>query len=206
MTLRNKVVADLHLHSPYARAVSPQMTIPTMSFQAARRGITLLATGDWTHPVWMTELEKELEAWSPGIYQSKAEPDGAKFLLSTELSCIFSQAGKVRRVHLLVLVPDFATAHQVIAALEKKGVNLKADGRPIMGLSCQALTELILGINPKAMVIPAHAWTPWFGVLGSHGGFDSLAEAFGKFADSIFAIETGLSSDPLMNWRIAEPR
>lgn len=204
MTLRNKVVTDLHLHSPYARAVSPQMTIPTMSYQAARRGITLLATGDWTHPQWMKELEAELEVWSPGIYRSRREPDGAKFVLSTEISCIFSQGGKVRRVHLLVLIPDFVTAHQVIAALEKRGVNLRADGRPIMGLSCQAVTKLILDLNPLAMVIPAHAWTPWFGVLGSRGGFDSLAEAFGDCADQIFAIETGLSSDPLMNWRIPE--
>ncbi len=180
------------------------MTISEMSRQAQRRGIHLLATGDWTHPVWSQQLQSDLTEWSPGIFASKANPEGAKFLLSTEISCIYSQASKLRRIHLLVMVPSFTAVAKITQALLKRGANLHADGRPIIGLSCIALSELVFEAEPQALIIPAHAWTPWFGILGSNGGFDSLAEAFGQFADKIYAVETGLSSDPLMNWRIPE--
>ena len=198
------LIADLHLHSPYSRAVSKFMTIPEMSWQAQRRGIQLLATGDWTHPQWQAELTAELEEWSQGIFLRRQNPDGAKFLLSTEISCIYSQGGKVRRIHVLVMVPSFAAVAAITAELISRRCNLRADGRPIIGLSCIQLCDVVFAAAPEALVIPAHVWTPWFGVLGSHGGFDSLDEAFGEFADQIFAIETGLSSDPLMNWKVPE--
>jgi uncharacterized protein (TIGR00375 family) len=195
---------DLHLHSKYSRAVSKNMLIPEMSLQAKQKGIHLLATGDWTHPQWIAHLHEELEEWTPGIYQSKKNPNGAKFLLSTEISCIYSQGGKLRRVHILVFVSSLSTASKVNAALTSRGCNLRADGRPIIGLSCIQLCEVVFAADENALIIPAHAWTPWFGVYGSKGGFDSLSEAFGEYADRIWAIETGLSSDPAMNWRIKE--
>jgi|SRR5579859_8041687 len=204
MQSQNEVVADLHLHSKYSRAVSQNMEIPEMSRQAARKGIQLLATADWTHPLWIYHLQNELEEWSEGIYQSHRLPSGAKFVLSTELSCIFSQGGRVRRVHVLVMVPSIAVALAVNKELTRRHANLHADGRPMLGMSCMEICEVALTADPRSLVIPAHAWTPWFGVYGSKGGFDSLAEAFGPFAKNIFAIETGLSSDPAMNWQVGE--
>lgn len=175
-----------------------------MSRQAQQKGITLLAAGDWTHPAWFRHLNEELEQWSDGIYISRKVGPATKFLLGTEISCIFTQGGRGRRIHLLVFSPSLNVCQKIITALEKRGANLKSDGRPIIGLSCIQLCELVFGIDSRCMVIPAHAWTPWFGIYGSKGGFDSLAEAFGNYADQIFAVETGLSSDPEMNWRVDE--
>jgi len=175
-----------------------------MSRQAQRKGIDLLATGDWTHPAWFGHLQEELEEWQAGIYISRQVGEKTKFLLSTELSCIYTQAGKGRRIHLLVFSPNLEVCAKIITALQARGANLASDGRPIIGLSCIQLAELIFGIDQNCMIIPAHAWTPWFGIYGSRGGFDSLTEAFGEFEDQIVAIETGLSSDPEMNWRIGE--
>jgi PHP family Zn ribbon phosphoesterase len=198
------IVTDLHLHSKYSRAVSPQMEIPEMSRQAQRKGINLLATGDWTHPAWFAHLEEELEEWQPGIYISRQVGAQTKFLLSTEISCIYSQGGKVRRIHVLVFSPSLDVCRKIIQALAKRGAKLASDGRPVIGMSCIQLSELVFGVDERCMIIPAHAWTPWFGVYGSKGGFDSLAEAFGPYLDKIVAIETGLSSDPAMNWRVSE--
>jgi uncharacterized protein (TIGR00375 family) len=198
------VIADLHLHSKYSRAVSPQMEIPEMSRQAQRRGIHLLATGDWTHPAWFGHLQRELEEWQSGIYFSRKVGSRTKFLLSTEISCIFSQSGKVRRIHLLVFSPSLEVCEKINTELRRRGAKLESDGRPILGMSCIELCEVVFGVDPTCMIIPAHAWTPWFGIYGSRGGFNSLKEAFGKYVDQIVAIETGLSSDPEMNWKISE--
>src|SRR3990167_820221 len=198
------IVADLQLHSKYSRAVSKDIVIPVMAAWGRRKGIDLLATGDWTHSLWMVELQANLEEVIEGIFRSKADPDGSRFLLSTEISSIYTQGGRVRRVHTLVFAPSFAVARKINEELLKRGCNLSSDGRPIVGLSCKQLAEIVLAVDEKCLVIPAHCWTPWFSLYGSKGGFDSIEECFGGFSNRIFAVETGLSSDPGMNWRIKE--
>ncbi|MBI3429246.1 MAG: DNA helicase UvrD [Actinobacteria bacterium] len=202
-----EVIADLQLHSRFSRAVSPAMTIPNIAQWAARKGIGLVATGDWTHPIWFREIERDLEEMGSGLLRLKTQDVGLKtpfFMLATEVSSIYSQGGKLRRVHTLIWVPTIEAARKISAEMTKRGCNLMSDGRPIVGLSCIHIAQLVLSIEPKALIIPAHAWTPWFSVYGSLGGFDSLDEAFGPFANNVYAVETGLSSNPAMNWRIKE--
>lgn len=209
-----QIISDLHLHSKYSRAVSPQMEIPTMFKWEIKKGMGLLATGDWTHPLWFRELKKNLDEDGSGILKIKNKIkkniilpknyNEPKFLLSTEVSLIYSQGGKGRRVHLLVWVPDFETAEKIIHELLKRKMNLASDGRPIMGMSSRDFTEIVLNINPKTLVIPAHIWTPWFAIFGSMSGFDSIKDCFLDMSPNIYGIETGLSSDPVMNWRIKE--
>ncbi|KKW32066.1 MAG: UvrD/REP helicase [Candidatus Uhrbacteria bacterium GW2011_GWA2_53_10] len=202
------VIADLQLHSRFSRAVSPQMTLPNIAAWAARKGIGLVATGDWMHPIWFREIESQLEEQGNGLLKLKPETRNPKpetlFLLATEVSSIYSQGGKVRRVHTLIWVPTIQSARKISQEMTKRGCNLMSDGRPIVGLSCIHIAELVLSIEPKALIIPAHAWTPWFSVYGEKGGFESLDEAFGPYAKHIYAVETGLSSNPAMNWRIKE--
>lgn len=201
------VIADLQLHSRFARAVSKEMTIPNLSLWAKRKGIGLIATGDWTHPLWMKEIQEYLVELGTGFLQLKqeaTEEDAPFYLLATEVSCIYSQNGKGRRVHTLIWVPTLDSAMKINKEMTKQGCNLLSDGRPIIGLTNIQVAELVFTIEPNALVIPAHAWTPWFSLYGSMSGFDSLAEAFGPYADRIYAIETGLSSNPAMNWQIAE--
>lgn len=199
------VIADLQLHSRYSRAVSKEMTIPNLSMWAKRKGIGLIATGDWTHPLWMKEIQDNLVELGSGLLRLKqgAEADPL-FLLASEVSCIYSQNGRGRRVHTLLWVPTLASAMKINREMTKQGCNLMSDGRPIIGLTSMQIAELVFSIEPKALVIPAHAWTPWFSVFGSMSGFDSLAEAYGPYADRIYAVETGLSSNPAMNWQIKE--
>lgn len=202
-----KIVADLHLHSKYSRAVSPQMEPEILARWAAKKGIDLLATGDWTHPLWLKELEGQLEETEEGIYKIKnqqPETKEVRFILSTEISSIYSQADKLRRIHNLVIIPSFTTAHKINEELKRRGCNLMSDGRPIIGLSSIQLAEVVWSIDKNCLIIPAHIWTPWFSMFGSKSGFDSVEECWGKYADQIYAIETGLSSSPDMNWRIKE--
>ncbi len=198
-----QIIADLHLHSHFSRAVSPQMTLPTMALWAKKKGIGLVATGDWTHPMWMREIERDLEEMGNGLLKLKTDT-APLFLLSTEISCIFSQGGKGRRVHVLIWVPSISSAKKIGQEITKRGGNVMSDGRPILGFSLIQLSELVLSIEPDALIIPAHAWTPWFSAMGSMGGFTSLKEAFGPYEKYVYAIETGLSSSPDMNWRISE--
>jgi len=212
------VTADLQLHSKFSRAVSRDMVIPQIASWAARKGIGLVATGDWTHPLWMREIQEnlvedgsgllklkpEIERDNTGIPKTNQSTPVPRFLLATEVSCIYSQSGKGRRIHTLVWVPSLSSALRINQEMTKRGCNLMSDGRPIIGLTSIALAELVLSVEPKALIIPAHAWTPWFSVYGSMSGFDSLDEAFGPFAKHIRAVETGLSSSPSMNWRISE--
>ena len=195
-----KVIADLHLHSRYSRATSTQLTIPNLAKYARIKGLSLLGTGDFTFPMYLEELKGELTEDGTGILIDK---DGFRFILSGEISSIYSQEGKVRRVHNIILVRSFEVAEQVNEALTKRGVNLKSDGRPICGIPCPELVELILGADKEAEVIPAHAWTPWFSVFGSESGFDSIEDCYKDQAKNIHALETGLSSDPAMNWRLS---
>jgi uncharacterized protein (TIGR00375 family) len=203
-------VTDLHLHSKYSRAVSPQMTLPVMEALAIQKGIDILSAADFTHPVWFKEIREQLEEAGEGVYKIKMHnPKVDKeilFLLATEISCIYKQGDRLRRIHNLVFVPSFEVAAKLNQALIARGCNLNADGRPIIGLSAKALLELILSIDSRCMLIPAHIWTPHFGVYGSASGFDSLEEAFGELAPQIYGIETGLSSDPDMNWQVEELR
>ena len=158
------------------------------------------------HPQWFREIEQLLTETGNGLFRLKqpAEDGLPLFLLATEVSCIYSQAGKVRRVHTLIWVPTIAAARKISKEMTRRGCNLLSDGRPIVGLTSIQIAELVFAIEPKALIIPAHAWTPWFSVYGSLGGFNSIDDAFGEYAKNIYAIETGLSSNPMMNWRIKE--
>ena len=194
-----KVVADFHMHSHYSRATSPGMELETLSKWAKIKGIDLLGTGDFSHPEWFKELETKAIESDSGFLQY----DGVNFVLSNEVSCIYSQGGKVRRIHIVLLSPSLEIVAQINERLAKKG-NLKADGRPIFGMSAIEMAEIVLGVSDKNLVIPAHVWTPWFSVFGSMSGFDTLKEAFGEYEKDVYAIETGLSSDPAMNWRLSQ--
>lgn len=200
-------VSDLHLHSPFSRAVSPQMTLPQMAQVAVTKGIDLLSASDWTHPKWIEQIQEQLKEVEEGVYGLKEGSEKEKevgFILGSEISSIYKQGDKLRRIHNLVFVPSFETAEKVSKELRSRGSNLNADGRPIIGLSSHDLLELILEIDEGAFLIPAHVWTPHFGVYGSASGFDSLDEAFGDLSSFIYGIETGLSSDPEMNWQIPQ--
>lgn len=197
------------------------MVLPEIANWAKIKGIDLLTTSDFTHPVWFREIKANLEEAGTGIYKLKSETHSASsgqansndqilnfqkdplFILTTEISCIFSQGGKGRRIHLIVMAPSISEAEKINLALGKRG-NLLSDGRPILGMSAHDLTALVLETSPEALVIPAHIWTPWFSLYGSESGFDSIDECFGNMAKYIYGVETGLSSDPLMNWRIGE--
>jgi len=194
-----KLYADLHLHSRYSRATSKQMNVLDMSKYAKYKGLNVLGTGDFTHPKWLQELKERLTPTSGGFY----EYDGTYYVLQAEVSNIYSHLGKVRKVHHVILAPDFETVDKINQALLKWG-RLDYDGRPIFGKSSQELVKTVMNINPMCEVIPAHAWTPWFGVLGSMSGYDSLKDCYGEQMHHIHAIETGLSSDPPMNWRLSQ--
>ena len=200
-----QIIADLQLHSKYSRAVSPEMVLPQICAWTRRKGMGLVATGDWTHPLWMREIKANLEELGNGLLKLKsAAADDPLFLLATEVSCIYSQGGRGRRVHTLIWVPTLASADKINKEMTRQGCNLMSDGRPIIGLTSIQVAELVLTIEPHALIIPAHAWTPWFSVFGSMSGFNSLEEAFGPYAKDVYAVETGLSSSPSMNWRIKE--
>lgn len=200
-----QVIADLQLHSKYSRAVSRDMILPEIAAWTRRKGMGLVATGDWTHPLWFREIVANLEELGNGLLKLKnAAPGDPLFLLATEVSCIYSQGGKGRRIHTLIWVPSLASAEKINKEMTRQGCNLMSDGRPIIGLTSIQVAELVLTIEPNALIIPAHAWTPWFSVFGSMSGFESLEEAYGPYAKNIYAVETGLSSSPAMNWRIKE--
>ncbi len=180
------------------------MILPEMEKFALKKGIDVLTASDFTHPLWFRELKSQLVEDTEGIYKLKTSKNKVRFILSTEISSIYSQGGKTRRVHNLVFAPSIATVEKINAELIKRGCNLNADGRPIVGLSSRNLLDLVLTIDPKAFLIPCHVWTPWFSLYGSFSGFDSIDECFQDLSKEIYGVETGLSSDPEMNWRIKE--
>jgi DNA helicase II / ATP-dependent DNA helicase PcrA len=198
-----RIITDFHLHSSYSRACSKQLTLPNIVRFCERKGIGFVGTSDFTHPAWRKQMDEELEDAGEGTFQLKSAASKTRFLLSTELSCIYKRNGKVRRVHHIVLMPDLSSVDRLIASLEARGCNLRADGRPILGIDSEELLKMTLDASEKSLFIPAHAWTPWFAVFGSQSGFDSLQECFGDLADRIYAIETGLSSDPRMNRQLS---
>ena len=193
-----RLIADLHIHSRFSRATSPEMDLPALARWAKVKGIDILGSGDFTHPQWFNTLEACFVPAGDGLYRYEE----TLFMLTAEVAAIWSQAGRVRKVHLLVLAPSLEAAARINCELARIG-NLAADGRPMLGISAKSLVEAIWSAEPNAEVVPAHAWTPWFSVFGSRSGFDSLEECFGEHRERIFAIETGLSSDPAMNWRLS---
>jgi uncharacterized protein (TIGR00375 family) len=207
-----RFIADLHVHSHYSRATSKDMCPEGIWKWAQLKGVTVIGTGDFTHPQWLQELDKKLEPSGNGLFSLRKEfqtndvPGSCKadvsFILSAEISCIYSKNGKTRKIHAIILAPDLASAARLNIALTKIG-NLKADGRPILGLDAKELLKIALDVSPEMLFIPAHAWTPHFSVFGAVSGFDSLEECFEELTPHIYAIETGLSSDPLMNWRLS---
>jgi len=190
-------VTDLHSHSPYSRATSKHMTLEIRARNCKIKGVDILGTGDFTHPVWLEDLKKQLPSDSDGVY----EYGDIRYILSGEISLIYKQDGKGRRIHYVILAPDFATVDQINEWLDTKG-RRDYDGRPIFGFSSIEFVDVMMGISKDIEIIPAHAWTPWFSIFGSMSGFDSIKECFREKTKYIHAIETGLSSDPKMNWRI----
>ncbi len=209
------VVADLHIHSRFSRATSRELSFVTLHRAALTKGVGLVGTGDVTHPGWLAEIEGQLEEAEPGLYRLKPElvrdaerglpaacSGSVRFVLQVEISNIYKRDDRVRKNHNLVYLPSLEAVHRLRERLATIG-NLASDGRPILGLDAHHLLEITLETDPLAFLVPAHIWTPWFSLLGSKSGFDSLEECFGDLADQIFAAETGLSSDPPMNWRVS---
>ena len=204
-----KFIADFHIHSRFSRATSREITLVNLDKWAKIKGINILGTGDFTHPFWFKELKEGLEPAEPGLYKLKCKanefPNGAedtRFILASEISCIYSKGGKVRKIHLVVFAPSIEAVEKINARLEYIG-NIKSDGRPILGIGAKELLKVILEVSPDSFIVPAHIWTPWFAVFGSKSGFDSIEECFDDYAKHIFALETGLSSDPKINWRLS---
>ncbi|MBI3796035.1 MAG: DNA helicase UvrD [Deltaproteobacteria bacterium] len=197
-----RIVADLHIHSRFSYACSREMEAERLAWWANRKGITLLGTGDFTHPIYLTYLKQRLEPAEDGLFRLRAGEREVRFLLTVEVTNIFRHEGRLRKTHTLVFAPSFATVDRLNARLAAHG-NLAVDGRPTLRCSAHELLKIVLDTAPECEVIPAHVWTPWFSVLGSLSGFDSLTECYGEAARYIRAVETGLSSDPAMNWRLS---
>jgi uncharacterized protein (TIGR00375 family) len=207
-----RFLADLHIHSRYSIATSKDLSPETISKWAQLKGITVIGTGDFTHPLWLAELRKKLETAGNGLFRLKNKfrardiPDACKadifFLPSAEISCVYSKEGKTRKIHSIVFVRDFSDAVKLNSVLAKIG-RLASDGRPILKLDAKDLLKIVLDSSAHAMLVPAHAWTPHFSVFGAVSGFASLEECFEELMPHIHAIETGLSSDPAMNWRLS---
>lgn len=192
-------ICDFHIHSKYSRATSKDMDIVNLARWAKIKGISLVGSGDFTHPQWIAELKGKLEPKGKGIFQYA----GVDFVLSAEVSNIYFKAGRTRKVHNIIFAPDFQTVDEINSLLCRYG-NLGVDGRPIVDFPADKMVKEMLKINPDCMIVPAHAWTPHFSVFGSNSGFDKIEECFEGQTPNIYALETGLSSDPLMNWRWSE--
>jgi len=200
---KNPVFADLHLHSRFSRACSKDLSIENLVKWGKVKGLGLLGTGDFTHEKWLAEINEKLEDDGTGILELKEGDKSVKFIFSGEISLIYTQGGKGRRIHFLLLAPNLESVKKINAFLDTKG-RRDYDGRPIFGFSAVELVKEMGNISEDIEIIPAHAYTPYFGIFGSETGFNSLKEAFGEHAEKIHAIETGMSSDPEMNWRIKE--
>jgi len=207
--------ADLHIHSKYSRATSRDLDLEHLAWWAARKGLAVVGTGDCVHPAWLAEMKDKLRAEGNGLFRLRPEIETeiwktlppscrtpVRFMLSVEVSTIYKKTDRTRKIHHLIYVPDFAAADRLAASLARIG-NIASDGRPILGLASRDLLELALASGPDSFLVPAHVWTPWFAALGSQSGFDSIQECYEDLSGHVFAIETGLSSDPAMNWRVS---
>src|SRR5680860_869340 len=200
-----KQVLDLHIHSAYSRACSPQLTLTNIEKTCREKGIDIIATGDFTYPAWFKSIREELEETFEGarLYKLKTAPDDKiKFILATEVALIYKDETKVRRIHLVIHAPNIEAVAKLNKCLGAK-YNIKSDGRPILGIKAPELVSLLLEIDSRFLIYPAHIWTPWFAVFGSKSGFDTLEDCFKAETKNIYAFETGLSSDPEMNWRLS---
>lgn len=208
--------ADLHIHSKYSRATSKDLNFEALYFWAQLKGLQVVGTGDFLHPAWFKEIQTKLEPAEEGFFKLKKEfakkvdlevpvscRGEVRFILSVEISNIYKRLDKVRKVHNVVFAPSLEVAEDLRKKIEAIG-NIRSDGRPILGLDSRDLLEIVLESHPKSFLIPAHIWTPWFSVFGSKSGFDRLEDCYGDLTKHIFALETGLSSDPLMNWRLSQ--
>jgi uncharacterized protein (TIGR00375 family) len=191
-------IADFHIHSKYSRATSKEMDLDHLAEWAKLKGIALLGTGDFTHHLWLQELKSKLKPEGNGLFSYQ----GINFILTNEVSNIYSKSGRGRRVHNIIFAPDFATVDKINDELAGFG-NLSADGRPMLKLDCVALIEIVKDANPDCFIVPSHVWTPWYSLFGSNSGFDAIEDCFEQYTKDIFALETGLSSDPKMNWRLS---
>jgi uncharacterized protein (TIGR00375 family) len=211
-----RFAADLHIHSKFSRATSREMTFDNIACWAKVKGISLVASGDFTHPEWFFLTKEKLEPVGNGLFRMKSllpptngylkgfsfRPDDVHFILSTEISFIYSKKNRVRKIHLLLLAPDFESVEKINGRLSGVG-NLRSDGRPILGQDARNFVRTVADLCPRCVVIPSHIWTPWFSLFGANSGFDSIEECFEEMTPFIFALETGLSSDPAMNWRLS---
>jgi uncharacterized protein (TIGR00375 family) len=210
-------IADFHIHSKFSRATSSKTNIPNLALSAAFKGIKVLGTGDFTHPGWLEEIKRNLEEAEPGFLKLrpqvvnslqkeapflKEKLQEVRFVFTTEVSTIFSRSGKVKKIHLLIFAPDLKTVEKINIKLGWIG-NLKADGRPTFNTEAREILKTVLDISEDCLVACAHIWTPWFSLFGSRSGFDSIEECFGEDSKYIYALETGLSSNPQMNWRVS---
>ena len=214
-----RYLADLHIHSPFSRATSKESDLPGLAAWARVKGIDLLGTGDFTHPGWFARIKSILEPAEPGFFKLRPEAvqtarsllpsvagpgsvTACRFVLTAEISSIYKRHGRVRKIHNLLFVPDLEAAARLNARLAAIG-NIESDGRPILGLDARNLLEILLEQAPEGFLVPAHIWTPWFSLFGSKSGFDSIEECFDDLSSHVFALETGLSSDPDMNRRVS---
>lgn len=204
-------IADFHIHSKYSRATSKDMDLESLDKWAKIKGIKVLGTGDFTHPLWFKNIKDKLEPAESGLYKLKGEDSdkATRFILTSEISCIYTKdpplgkiGNRVRKIHILIFSPSFEVCEKINKKLGSIG-NIKSDGRPILGLDAKELLKIALDASSDCFVVPAHAWTPWFSIFGSKSGFDSIEECFEDYSKYIYAIETGLSSDSKMNWRIS---
>ncbi len=212
-----RIIADLHIHSRFSLATSRDLVPEKLDFWARRKGIQVVGSGDFTHAGWLAEIARKTEETEPGLFALRRQfrlPDEVlpaetacapvRFMLSAEISTVYRQSGRTRKVHHLVLAPSFSAVERLRRALLLVGANLDSDGRPIIGLNSRDLLEICLEASEECFLIPAHVWTPWFSVLGAQSGFDDISECYGELSGHIRALETGLSSDPAMNWRCSK--
>ncbi|MCW1930476.1 MAG: endonuclease Q family protein [Candidatus Kerfeldbacteria bacterium] len=196
-----RTIIDLHMHSHYSRATSKQLTVPGLAKAAEIKGVDVISLGDITHPRWIQEIERDTTVGDDGFLHYQNSP--TRFILTGEISCIYKKNDQARRVHTIFVVSSLERAKKINAYLTDRGFNLKSDGRPILGIDVKELAKIYFEYDDKALVIPAHIWTPWFAMFGSKSGFNSIEECFEELTPQIHAIETGLSSDPEMNWRVS---
>jgi uncharacterized protein (TIGR00375 family) len=200
-----KFIADFHLHSKFSRATSRETNLENIDKWAKIKGVKVITCGDFTHPQWFKELQTKLEPKESGLFQLKGSESGVRFLLTTEISCIYTKGGKVRKIHIVVFAPSLEVAEKIDQRLGAIG-NIRSDGRPILGLDAKELLKIVLDVSPDCFFVPAHCLTPWFSIFGSKSGFDSIEECFEDYSKYIYAIESGLSADPAMIWRIPDGR
>lgn len=199
-----RIITDWHLHSKYSRACSKDLTLENNALWCKKKGVNILGTSDFTHPAWFKDIKEKLVEAEPGMYRLKTgDHDEMRYMMTTEVSQIYKKNDQARRIHNIIMAPSIESVEKINKMLLDRGFNLKADGRPILGIDSEELYKRLKDVDERIIIIPAHAWTPWFAIFGSKSGFDTVEECFGEMSQYIYAIETGLSSDPLMNRQLS---